>query len=94
MPSSRPRMFVFKAKESDPEAAKNKLSKALEDAGIEAPNVHISGNGENYLLLVKTYLTKDYKVIEKEFSENADFAMMQDMWLTPELEVQIDAMKK
>lgn len=94
LPSSRPRMFIFKPTNSDQEAAKAELKKALKAAGISEPNVEISGSGENYVLLVKTYITKDYKVIEKNFSENAAFSLMQDMWLSPELEIQIDSMKK
>jgi hypothetical protein len=94
LPSSRPRMFIFKATNTDQEAAKAELIKALEVAGIKEPNVDISGSGENYVLLVKTYITRDYKVIEKNFTDNAAFPLMQNMWLTPELEIQIDSMKK
>lgn len=94
MPSSRPRMFIFKAENSDQEAAKAELIKALNAAGLTEPDVEISGTNENYVLLVKTYITKDYKIIEKEFKENTTFNLMQDMWLTPELEIQIDSMKR
>lgn len=94
MPSSRPRMFIFKSAESDQNAAKAELKKALKAAGLENPDVEISGTGENYVLMVKTYITKDYKLIEKEFSDHTVFNLMQDMWLTPELEIQIDSMKE
>lgn len=94
MPSSRPRMFIFKSNEADQNASKANLEKALKSAGLSDPNVEISGTGENYVLLVKTYITKEYKIIEKEFAENPAFNLMQDMWLTPELEIQIDSMKK
>jgi hypothetical protein len=94
MPSSRPRMFIFKAKAGDPNAAKSELEKALKTAGLTDQGVEISGTGENVLLMVKTYITKDYKIIEREFAANSDFELMQDMWLTPELEIQIDSMKK
>lgn len=94
MPSSRPRVFIFKAKDGDQNAAKSELEKALKTAGLTNPGVEISGSGENYVLMVKTYITKDYKLIEKEFSDNPSFDLMQDMWLSPELEIQIDSMKK
>lgn len=94
MPSSRPRMFVFKGEGSDSATYKAELEAALKTAGIESPTVFVSGTGENYVLMLKTYLTKDYKIVEKEFSNDGKFKITQDMWLTPELEIQIDAMMK
>jgi hypothetical protein len=92
MPSSRPRMFIFKAK-GDAQTSKTELEKELRGAGLENPTVRISGKDENYSLLVKTYLTKDYKAVEKAFSNNTEFRIIQSMWLTPELEVMLERMK-
>ena len=94
MPSSRPRMFIFKGESSDPEACKTELEKTLQTAGIKNPELSISGVGENYVLLLKTYLTKDYLIVENEIPNSGKFTITQEMWLTPELEIQIEAMKK
>lgn len=94
MPSSQPRMFIFKGDADDAEAFKAELDAELKTLGIENPDLFISGVGSNYVLLLKTYLTKDRLAVEKYFSTHDRFKITQDMWLTPELEVQIDAMRK
>lgn len=94
MPSSLPYLFVFKGEGTDSDAGKADLEKALKDAGIENPDVQISGQGQNYVLLVKTYITKDRLTINKAFANNPAFKITQSMWLTPEMEAQINAMKK
>ena len=92
MPSSRPRLFIFSGDGTDPEAYKAELVKTLKSEGIENPNVRVSGVGENYVLLLKTYMTKDYLTVEKTFSNHPKYSITQEMWLTPELEIQIEAM--
>ena len=93
MPSSRPRLFIFSGDGSDPEAYKADLEKALKAAGIENPDVRVSGIGENYVLLLKTFMTKDYLTVENTFSNHPTYKITQEMWLTPELEIQIEAMQ-
>ena len=93
MPSSRPKMFIFKGGMSDAEAYKAELASELKTLGIENPNLFVSGVGANHVLLLKTYLTKDRLAVEKAFSDHAKFTITQEMWLTPELEIQIDAMR-
>ena len=93
MPSSRPKMFVFKGGGDDAEAFKTKLETELNSVGIENPELFISGVGENYVLLLKTYLTKDRIAVEKAFADHDQFKITQEMWLTPELEIQIEAMR-
>ena len=94
MPSSRPKMFIFKGGGDDAEAFKAELESELDSIGIEAPEPSISGVGENYVLLLKTYLTKDRIAIEEAFSDHGKFKITQEMWLTPKLEIQIDAMRQ
>jgi hypothetical protein len=94
MPTSRPRLFIFASEEQDAEAFKSDLSKVLKEAGIDAPNLTVSGTGENYVLMLKTYIAKDHQTVEQLFQEHPRFKITQDMWLTPELEIQIDAMRK
>jgi len=93
MPSSRPLLFIFKDKGDDPETFKAELEKELKANGVESPELSISGFGENHVLLLKTYLTKDRVMVEKAFSNSEKFRITQQMWLTPALETQIDAMK-
>jgi len=94
MPSSRPKMFIFKGGGEDAEAFKADLETELGSIGIEAPELSISGVGENYVLMLKTYLTKDRIAVESAFADPGKFKITQDMWLTPELEIQIEAMRK
>jgi hypothetical protein len=94
MPSSRPRMFIFKGKGGDAEAFKAELESELRSMGIQNPDLFISGVGDNYVLLLKTYLTQDRLAVEKAFADHGTFKISQDMWLTPELEIQIDSMRK
>jgi len=93
MPSSRPKMFIFKGGGDDAEAFKADLETELGSIGIEAPELSISGVGENYVLLLKTYLTKDRIAVESAFADHGKFLITQEMWLTPELEIQIEAMR-
>ena len=94
MPSSRPKIFIFKGGTGDPEAYKAELAAELKTLGITEPSLSISGVGANHVLLLKTYLTKERLVVEKAFAKDGTFTLTQEMWLTPELELQIDAMQK
>ena len=93
MPSSLPYLFVVKSTET-PETDKTKLEKLLKDAGIENPVITISGTEENYVLLLKTYLTKDRLNAEKEMANHPELETIQAMWLTPEVENKINLMRK
>lgn len=93
MPSSRPKMFIFKGGNDDAEAFKTELETELNSAGLENPDLSISGVGENYVLLLKTYLTKDRIAVEKTFADHDRFKITQEMWMTPELEIQLEAMR-
>jgi len=93
MPSSQPRLFVFKGEGDDPETFKAELEKELKANGLESPDLSISGVGENHVLLLKTYITRDRVLVEKAFSKPGKFQITQQMWLTPALETQIDALK-
>ena len=57
-----------------------------------SPDVSISGAGANYVLLLRTYLTRDRITVEAAFVDDTKFTVTQEMWLTPELEAQIEAM--
>lgn len=93
MPSSRPKMFVFKGGGENAEAFKDELEAELSSIGLKNTELLISGVGENYVLLLKTYITKDHIAVEKTFANHETFTIMQAIWLTPELEIQIDSMR-
>ncbi|VGO21233.1 HEAT repeat domain-containing protein [Pontiella sulfatireligans] len=94
MPSSRTRMFVFGKTSDEAEQAKSELEKELKAVGITAPSVQTSGTGESYVLMVKTYITKEGMAVEKNFSGKGKFKIIQQMWLSPEHEIQLKAMQK
>ena len=94
MPSSRPRMFILKGTGADSETEKSALEAELKTLGITRPLVHISGPGKNYVLIVKTYITQDGIAVEKTFSKDGRFKITQQIWVTPELEIQMEAMRK
>ena len=94
MPSSRPMMFIFKGDADDADAHKAELTNELNALGITEPDLSVSGTGANHVLLLKTYITKDRIAVEKAFAKHDTFKLTQELWVTPELELQLDAMRK
>lgn len=94
MPSSRTRMFIVSTTDNNSASAKTELIKELKEIGLQNPSVQISGTGANYALVVKTYITRDGLAVEKKFSGDHKFKITQQMWLTPELEIQLENMHK
>lgn len=94
MPSSRPRLFIFNSPRGDPTRVKAELVMELKDAGISSPNVIASGDGANFALMIKTRIIKDGIAVEKHFSGDGKFNISQQIWLTPEIEAQIDTLQK
>jgi hypothetical protein len=93
VPSSLPRLFVFKSAEADLAKFQSDLEKALKAAGIDQPGLSRSGSENNQVVLLKTYLTKDRLIVEKDFSKHPELAFMQSMWLTPQLENQLKSVE-
>ena len=94
MPSSRTRMFIIKGTGDNASELKADLTRELKAVGIKHPSVEISVIGENNILTVKTYITKEGMAVEKNFSKDGKFQIIQQMWLTPELETQFEAIRK
>lgn len=94
MPSSRPRMLIISSEDNNADSSKSKLETALKAAGMANPDVRISGDAANYALMLKTYIMRDYQTAEALLSKHSTFKLTQEMWLTPELEIQIEAMRK
>lgn len=93
VPSSLPRLFIFKSAGSDLAKYQADLEKALKAAGIDQPGLSRSGSENNQVILLKTYLTKDRLIVEKDFSKHPELAFMQSMWLTPQLENQLKSVE-
>ena len=93
MPSSRPMLFIFGVEGDDPATFKAELERKLETLGLKNPDLSLSGFGDNHIVLLKTYLTRDRIAVEENFSNHGKFKLTQKMWLTPALETQIDSMK-
>jgi len=92
MPSSRPRLIIFTSEGSDPIAEKLALEKALKEAGIQNPNILIADEQKkNYLLIIKTYITRDRLVIEKAFENHPRFTITYNLWLTPDQEAWLES---
>ena len=94
LPCSRPRIFIFKAVGGDAAAARSALEAELKAIGVTAPEVYISGEGESAVLLLKIYLTKDRLAVEQAFAAHEAFHITQDLWLTPPLQIRINALRQ
>ncbi len=94
LPSSRPHLIIIKPSGKDAETTKAALIAELEKEGLKNPAVQISGKGDNYVLMLTTYITRDYQTAKGVLSNHGQFSITQNMWLTPELEIQIEAMRK
>jgi hypothetical protein len=93
MPSSRPMLFIFSTNSDAPEKTKADLERELKKIGIANPDLSFSGPKKQVLLL-KTYLTGDRLLVSNTFhSEHPDFPLTQQLWLSPKLEAQMNAMK-
>ncbi len=94
MPSSLPRLFIFKVTGSDAEAYKSALAKALKEAGLENPNLLLSGEGANAVVSLRTYITRDRITVENGFADHPEFKISQTLWLTPEMDIQLQQMEQ
>lgn len=94
MPSSRPHLIIVKPVGKDAKSAQSALMGVLKKTGIKSPSVEISGTDDHAVLLVTTYITRNYKIAKDFLKGNDEYSITQDMWLTPELEIQLEAMRK
>lgn len=90
MPSSRPVLFVFMGGGDHPDKFKAELKNELKALGLQNPEIFDAGSGDNYAVLLKTFVTRDRVTVEEAFTNQAKFPMPQIWWLTPEVEVLFD----
>lgn len=94
LPSSQPKLFIFSNLGDNAGTLKAELSDELKKAGLETPELYFSGSATQQVLMLKTRLTGDRIAVEKQFSGEGKYTYSQSIWLSPELEVQMDAMRE
>ncbi len=94
MPSSRPKVFVIGSSIEDAAASKEDLEKLIRSGGIENPDAQLTSWGKGYSLMLKTYITRDNETAKALLTDHDKFKISQELWLSPALEIQIEAMQK
>ena len=89
LPSSRPRLFVFSTGSAEPQTAALELQRQLKEIGIEHNLIQSNDPQATSMLMLKTFITKEYIEVENHFSNHDQFPITQALWVTPEIEVQL-----
>ena len=89
LPSSRPRLFVFNTGNADPQTAAIELQRQLKKLGIDHKLIQSSDAQATSMLMLKTFITKEYIAVEKYFTNHEQFPITQALWVTPEIEIQL-----
>jgi len=92
-PSSRPRLYLMQVR-GNPSDFKLDLERHLAELGIEHAEITLSGFGDAHVVLLKTYLVGDRLTVDEKLVGDKRFNVTQSMWLTPQLETQIEGMGK
>tara|TARA_E500000178_G_scaffold183451_1_gene181877 strand:- start:2627 stop:3505 length:879 start_codon:yes stop_codon:yes gene_type:complete len=90
LPSSRPKLIVFTPTNPDLQSAASELQRQL--TNLDIPPTLIQPNDPNAapILMLKTYITREYIELEKTFKNHEQFPITQTLWLTPEIELQLE----
>ena len=89
VPSSRPRLFVFSTGNAESQTAALELQRQLKEIGIEHNLIQSNDPQATSMLMLKTFITKEYIEVEKHFTNHDQFPITQALWVTPEIEVQL-----
>ena len=89
VPSSRPRLFVFSTGNAESQTAALELQRQLKEIGIEHNLIQSNDPQTTSMLMLKTFITKEYIEVEKHFTNHDQFPITQALWVTPEIEVQL-----
>jgi len=90
LPSSRPKLIVFTPTNPDPQSAAAELQRQLSSLDISHTLIQPRDPNAAPILMLKTYITKEYIDIEKTFANHEQFPITQTLWLTPEIELQLE----
>lgn len=93
MPSSSPMLFSFFVGQKNPQADKRRLEAELTQAGLSHLDLFITKSDSLYALLLKTRVTRERLLVDHQFASHPEFKYLQKMWLTPEQEAQVDAIR-
>jgi len=91
LPSTRPRMFVVQGQGTDKDAIKAALEEELKSIGIENFNIRVHIEGDTFAAMITTYMPRNHKTVRAHFAQHDDYRITQDMWLSPQLELQVKA---
>jgi hypothetical protein len=89
LPSSRPRLFVFSTGNTDLPTATTELQRQLKQIGIDHNLIQSKDPQANSMLMLKTFITRECIEVEKHFTHHDQFPITQSLWVTPEIEVQL-----
>lgn len=89
LPSSRPRLFVFSTYNADSKTAAIELQRQLKQIGIDHNLIQSNDPQATSMLMLKTFITKEYIEVEKHFSNHEQFPITQTFWVTPEIDIQL-----
>ena len=89
LPSSRPRLFIFSIGNTEPQTAALELQRQLKEIGIDHNLIQSNDPQATSMLMLKTFITKEYIEVEKHFSNHEQFPITQTFWVTPEIEIQL-----
>ena len=89
LPSSRPRLFVFSTGNTDLPTATTELQRQLKQIGIDHNLIQSKDSQANSMLMLKTFITRECIEVEKHFTHHDQFPITQSLWVTPEIEVQL-----
>jgi hypothetical protein len=90
LPSSRPKLIVFTPTNPDLQSAATELQRQLATLDISHPLIQPMDPNAAPILMLKTYITKEYIDVETTFANNKQFPITQTLWLTPEIELQLE----
>jgi hypothetical protein len=93
MPSSRPHLLVVSSTNKNPDNAKELLNEILIKNKITA-EIQVSGQGDNFALMVKTYITGDRLNAISILSDHPQYNITEAWWLTPEVETVFELLRK
>lgn len=93
MPSSRPKLFIIKTTLSNADTAAAKLEDLLAAAGLQNPLIDSSDQSGQVIMMLTTYITKDISTAHQVLKDAAEYSIVQEFWMTPEIEVQLESLK-
>ena len=80
---------VFSTGNTDLPTATTELQRQLKQIGIDHNLIQSKDSQANSMLMLKTFITRECIEVEKHFTHHDQFPITQSLWVTPEIEVQL-----